>query len=296
MSAKALNDPSKEIIVPDEIESFFHVLLYLAIRFLPNNLDRDSVGRFLIDYFDGCTNIQGVYRCGPRKLEAMLMGVIDLSTYNGHESVLTFYRPDDDESQHPNERATHPINAIFKTLLAWLKARYTIGRPVDVQTVTPAPAETDRKEMQAMWADIDDDGDDNSTASAADNEEVDDVVDPPSPSPLGPGSSSLPSFVTSPATSAPLPADAEMREDAEKLQSHSKVVEVFRYQLEEVGWPQSDKGPDLKPRTAHAPQYESDPSAPELDGSSYPTSGKRHLEDPEPQSPSNKRSRIDGAS
>ncbi|TFK88460.1 hypothetical protein K466DRAFT_450372, partial [Polyporus arcularius HHB13444] len=82
MSANALNDPSKDIVVPDEIESFFHVLLYLAIRFLPHNLARDSIGRFMIDYFDGCTATQGVYRCGGRKLDAMSRGLIDLRTYN----------------------------------------------------------------------------------------------------------------------------------------------------------------------------------------------------------------------
>ncbi|RPD57778.1 hypothetical protein L227DRAFT_223617 [Lentinus tigrinus ALCF2SS1-6] len=55
MSVRALNNPDKEIVTEDEIEALFHVLLFHAVRFLPHNMVRDAVPRFLIDYFDGCT-------------------------------------------------------------------------------------------------------------------------------------------------------------------------------------------------------------------------------------------------
>ncbi|RPD71828.1 hypothetical protein L226DRAFT_588706, partial [Lentinus tigrinus ALCF2SS1-7] len=82
MSAHALNDPSKEIDIPDELESFFNVLLYYAIRFLPHNINPANVGQFLVDYFDGYSNFPEGYRCGSRKLEALSSGVIRLRQYN----------------------------------------------------------------------------------------------------------------------------------------------------------------------------------------------------------------------
>ncbi|RPD57784.1 hypothetical protein L227DRAFT_577769, partial [Lentinus tigrinus ALCF2SS1-6] len=65
MSVRALNNPDKEIATEDEIEALFHVLLYHAVRFLPHNMVRDAVPRFLIDYFDGCrVKGDGEYACG----------------------------------------------------------------------------------------------------------------------------------------------------------------------------------------------------------------------------------------
>ncbi|KAI0333035.1 hypothetical protein GY45DRAFT_1245657, partial [Cubamyces sp. BRFM 1775] len=51
MSANALRHPSKRIIVQDDMESLFHLLLYKAIRYLPHNCS--EVGRFVEKYFDG---------------------------------------------------------------------------------------------------------------------------------------------------------------------------------------------------------------------------------------------------
>ncbi|KAI1784348.1 hypothetical protein LXA43DRAFT_976734 [Ganoderma leucocontextum] len=82
MSANALNDPTRRIVIQDELESFFHVLLYYAIRFLPHNLGDDHVGQFLHDYFDAYTPNTLGYRCGRAKLEAMQYGSISLKLYN----------------------------------------------------------------------------------------------------------------------------------------------------------------------------------------------------------------------
>ncbi|OJT05489.1 hypothetical protein TRAPUB_3718 [Trametes pubescens] len=52
MSVAALQDPRKEISLPDEMESVFNVLLYCAIRYLPHNCK--DVGKFIQSYFDDC--------------------------------------------------------------------------------------------------------------------------------------------------------------------------------------------------------------------------------------------------
>lgn len=83
MSAHALNDDKRVIVLPDELESVFHVLLYFAIRFLQHNLSTNNVGHFLHDYFDAYCSYADGYRCGARKFEVMKLGFIDITSYNG---------------------------------------------------------------------------------------------------------------------------------------------------------------------------------------------------------------------
>lgn len=50
MSINALCKPTKEIDIPDELESLFHVLLYCSMRWIPHNCA--DVGAFMYKYFD----------------------------------------------------------------------------------------------------------------------------------------------------------------------------------------------------------------------------------------------------
>ncbi|OJT05480.1 hypothetical protein TRAPUB_3709 [Trametes pubescens] len=50
MSINAMCTPTKEIDIPDELESLFHVLLYCSIRYMPHNCP--NVGDFMYRYFD----------------------------------------------------------------------------------------------------------------------------------------------------------------------------------------------------------------------------------------------------
>ncbi|KAI0333045.1 hypothetical protein GY45DRAFT_1368798 [Cubamyces sp. BRFM 1775] len=72
LSASALSQPSKRIIVQDDIESLFHLLLYHAIRFLPHNCS--DVGAFMDAYFDGHAKQDGLWYGGEKKLESMRNG------------------------------------------------------------------------------------------------------------------------------------------------------------------------------------------------------------------------------
>ncbi|KAI0628957.1 hypothetical protein C8Q77DRAFT_325598 [Trametes polyzona] len=83
-SASALNDLSKKIDVADEMESFFHLFLYLAIRYLPHNVA--DVGSFIHKYFDDHEVKAGEYHCGNMKFSCMLSGEI---LHSG--TSVTFY-------------------------------------------------------------------------------------------------------------------------------------------------------------------------------------------------------------
>lgn len=50
MSVNALRKPARQIGLPDELESFFNVLLHCSLRYLPHNCD--DVGYFVYQYFD----------------------------------------------------------------------------------------------------------------------------------------------------------------------------------------------------------------------------------------------------
>ncbi|OSD00272.1 hypothetical protein PYCCODRAFT_1469602 [Trametes coccinea BRFM310] len=84
-SAMALDNPKKRIVVQDDMESFFHLLLYYAIRFLPHNCP--NVGDFMDQYFDGQREENGVYYGGVLKLSAMRTGA--LTVFGG--DALKFY-------------------------------------------------------------------------------------------------------------------------------------------------------------------------------------------------------------
>ncbi|KAI8970802.1 hypothetical protein BD414DRAFT_540688 [Trametes punicea] len=88
MSASALKSLDKRILVPDDMESFFHVLLYFAIRYVTHNCP--DVGRFMDLYFDGCQRHDGAFYGGEKKLLAMRHG--ELTTPLGDHLVFFFPR------------------------------------------------------------------------------------------------------------------------------------------------------------------------------------------------------------
>ncbi|KAI0359597.1 hypothetical protein OH77DRAFT_1040392 [Trametes cingulata] len=154
LSANALSDRHKQIVVQDEMESFFHLLLYLAIRYLPHNCT--DVGDFMHRYFDGFLQDREdqEYTCGETKYTAMTKGELTVK----HDKLLFLRR---ELSQRPSHQSTstsvegtssqpgddlpclHPINSLFDTLLTWLKAHYTLCREQQKPSTRVAPAEPD---------------------------------------------------------------------------------------------------------------------------------------------------------
>ncbi|KAI0368999.1 hypothetical protein BV20DRAFT_421596 [Pilatotrama ljubarskyi] len=163
MSASSLMDASKRIIVADEMESYFHLLLYFCIRFLPHNCH--DVGAFMDKYFDGHEKENDVYYVGEKKLTSMLRGEILARP----RRKLRFFLLSPGEQQRYTKvsvratisaassstgtsqalipsppiipRTSHPINYIFDALLACFKAHYTVFKPEEPEDpVTPFAA------------------------------------------------------------------------------------------------------------------------------------------------------------
>ncbi|KAM5542950.1 hypothetical protein V8D89_003334 [Ganoderma adspersum] len=134
--------------VASEIESFFHVIIYCAVRFLKHNIPEDFVGSFLHRYFDlaaGCTQT-GELTAPALKRDSMLFGRISLLGF-GSRDYLRFMWVDKEASQSgdtatpPPPDYDHPLNELIDGLLSWFSARYTLDN-LSVRVSAHAPSST----------------------------------------------------------------------------------------------------------------------------------------------------------
>ncbi|KAL1945304.1 hypothetical protein VTO73DRAFT_2155 [Trametes versicolor] len=156
MSVSALQAPRKEIVVEDELESFFHVLLFFAIRFLHHNCG--EVANFMDAYFEDYSMLNsGRYGCGAFKTMCMKTGRIMLDIVDAGMAVLllefTWPPPakpapaaivsiSADPPLPGAFKRVHPLNYIIMTILKWIQAHYSlmaVTNPGAYQLVTTAP-------------------------------------------------------------------------------------------------------------------------------------------------------------
>ena len=86
----------------DELESFFHVILYLAVRFLPSTFSQ-CVGDFMHEYFDDFSEVNDNYYCGTLKRVVIKTGIIERT----HEGMLVFHcQPAQCDAPDPGAEST----------------------------------------------------------------------------------------------------------------------------------------------------------------------------------------------
>ncbi|KAI0648448.1 hypothetical protein C8Q79DRAFT_575589 [Trametes meyenii] len=113
ISAFSLDNPTVPMKIEDDLESFFHVTLYVAVRYLRHNCG--GVNFFLTDFFDSySTKEDGKYYCGSAKRSSMTDGKIVLIG----NARLVF--------QEKDGRATHWLTAIMFEMLPWFQGRYAL--------------------------------------------------------------------------------------------------------------------------------------------------------------------------
>lgn len=106
---------AKIATLADEIESFFNVLLWYAIRYLPHNCY--NVDDFVYRYFDDSRKTEGDPKdyCGPKKLYAMKTGKLGVE----------FFCPQRVPSQSPP--ASHPLTLVIERLLEIFRSHYALN-------------------------------------------------------------------------------------------------------------------------------------------------------------------------
>ncbi|RDX50657.1 hypothetical protein OH76DRAFT_1380067 [Lentinus brumalis] len=105
----ALLSGDKNVEISDELEAFFYVLLYHAIRYLRSTLTGDTAATYLDEFFDQYILVDETYRCGARKLNAIETGKLMVTK----SLELRFDKHLDD---------------LVATLLRWFQANYLVSK------------------------------------------------------------------------------------------------------------------------------------------------------------------------
>ncbi|KAI0663935.1 hypothetical protein C8Q70DRAFT_210273 [Cubamyces menziesii] len=278
LSANSLSCPSKRIIVQDDMESIFHLLVYQAIRYLPHNCF--DVGRFADQYFDGYEqDLRGVYYGGRVKITAMREGV--LRDPLSHPLIFYVSEPPSPETTTSQDSST-PEDAPATGHVAiedGPSSHSSASTNVEPgsHSTTPETSQPSTKETPALHpinnlfndmlrclkahytlnvpeiltssSSADVDSDDDTTAPIRDHmgilEDYEDDLDDVTA--MEPTLSAVPPLADlSPAARAKLEAEAG------QLGSHRAMGKLFlRYYLQVNKWPKVDRVPDKLPEKYH---------------------------------------------
>ena len=107
MSVALLSHDSFIVRIADELESFFHVILYHAARYLPSNCDDFTIASYIDGYFDTYGVDGSVYVCGDKKANTIKTGTLAVND----RKVLKFNSPMDD---------------LLSEVLSWFRAHYLV--------------------------------------------------------------------------------------------------------------------------------------------------------------------------
>ena len=136
MSVRSVEDPSSRLSIADELESFLHVLLYLALRYLRNNLPYPGI--FIDQYFASSQTVdaKGTTVCGMLKQSVVCEeGQLAFRWPWKPVFFLPDPQPEDSSSEsRPAESQTRtanpfnpsPLNHLIMVLLSHFKAHYAV--------------------------------------------------------------------------------------------------------------------------------------------------------------------------
>nr|VWO95306.1 Cytochrome P450 monooxygenase AKT7 (EC (AK-toxin biosynthesis protein 7) [Ganoderma boninense] len=245
-AVRILDDPSKTVCVTDEIECFFHVLIYFAVRFLQHNLPDRFVGQFLNNYFDVSSGftVADELTAPELKRRAMETGRIPIDSCGPTTSLQFMWvnvppkaskPPASSKPSQPRAAPlappnyTHPLNDLISTLLSWFSALYTLEHLNKV--VPPNPSQAQGCQGGEVAFIFDDD------AQPAP------PISPPEP---------------------PSPAELARLKDLADNVNHKTVLMLFRQACGKA-YP-SDKGEDKRPEKGYAPRSPETPQFSSLPG------------------------------
>ncbi|KAI0365592.1 hypothetical protein BV20DRAFT_1056338 [Pilatotrama ljubarskyi] len=272
MSVNALNDHEKAITIQDELESFFHVLLYMALHLLPHNCDATGLPYLLHGYFDSfdCYAYdRSKPKCGATKEGIMHIGYISLAQYNELNGrppprLCFLERRKADEVDGP--AYCHPIDDVITTLLKWFSAYYELpykrsgaaqaARALQAPKIVRAPSDSaDLANFRKMFA----------RAKARAEARRMKTGAAPAPS----SSTSVPPPTSAEDRLSSLQREVKIFEAiADNLKSHKAVLDLLEESLEQA-WPDDDC------RSAAQPEKECAPHASQASGAPPVSPSKR---------------------
>ncbi|KAI0363446.1 hypothetical protein BV20DRAFT_144220 [Pilatotrama ljubarskyi] len=126
MSVAMQSDETKVLDIPDELESFTHVLLYYAIRYLSSNCE--DVATYMEWFFDPPADEDSL-RGHAKYLAVQVRGYLEVERY-------------------VRLRFCSPLDTIFKELLPSFKAHYKVQKWRETQAKRPDPG---NKPLSPLW-------------------------------------------------------------------------------------------------------------------------------------------------
>ncbi|TFK80914.1 hypothetical protein K466DRAFT_604945, partial [Polyporus arcularius HHB13444] len=213
----ALLSRDKNVEISDELEAFFYVLLYHAIRYLWSNLSDDTVATYLDEFFNRYSGVNETYCCSVSKLGAMQTGKLTVAG----DLELNFYKPMDD---------------LVVTLLRWFQAKYTVSRH-------SRQLEDEERQQELAQAQI-----------PPPPPPLDNAASPTVPEDLGPsmkldeGEEELACSASDYVLRTNEPTKQE-QDDAKRVQKHVFVYQLLDLFVRKTQWPAKDKMGDRIPKT-----------------------------------------------
>ena len=213
MSVHALNDPHRRIIIQDELESFFHVLIYYSVRYLESNCD--MIETFIQGYFHNYAGPGLLHTCGWKSLTVELDDY--LSIQFPHQPLL-FDSPMDD--------LLDGILKCFRAHYKVVKEEYRKAMPPP-RVPTPPPCPPSGENTQIYYIPkVEFFGDD---ANASDDDLDFDDYRPPDDTPT-----------------------ERDRELSRRIEDHSFTIDHITQMLHRSDWPEDDRRPQVKSQTPTA--------------------------------------------
>ena len=130
MSVNLLNHINKPAKVPDELESFFHLLVYYAVRYLRSNCV--NVSSWVDSYFHTYAGPEQMYTCGAKSLTVEARGTLEIDS--PVEGPLIFNSPLD----YALAAILESLRAHYKVMNYALKSASRASRPKTAPKAPPA--------------------------------------------------------------------------------------------------------------------------------------------------------------
>ena len=242
MSVYASNYPGHPPSIADELESFLHVMIYLAVRFL--RARSLNVWDFVDSYFEDFRLSDGRMTCGYLKQNIIQTGSLELG-YAPVLFVAAAPAPADRDPQTEGEvrsEASSPLNEIIRQYLAFFKARYAVLEyavraameeraplPPLINTVeaTASPSEAEEREALRVFL-------------LAKYKKFNLEFDPAEPEGYSPNPApgpATPSGTTPLALEKPSQAVYDL---ADKLKTHDAILNMLGRAIDKGTWPKGD--------------------------------------------------------
>ena len=116
MSANLLMNPLQRVMIEDELESFFHILVYYAVRYLTSNLRTDDDAAHFLEKCYDCFTVHG---------DRIICGAQKWAMFKPGDTDIVFDHPEYAETK-PIKFSSKALNDLISEMLSCFKARYKI--------------------------------------------------------------------------------------------------------------------------------------------------------------------------